>query len=99
MKDQKPELEHIELCIAKNGEKLTVKVASFEDKIFPAGDVVHVIARVDDEKGNLWQYNVKDKLQGAICFYPDRMDADELEAKCLEIVENLETNGVMLNLK
>lgn len=91
MKDQKPELEHIELCIAKTGEKLTVKVASFPEPIFPAGDIVHIVARVEDERNNLWNQS--------IAFYPNRMDADELETKCLEIVDNLEQYGTMLNLK
>lgn len=99
MKDQKPELEHIEICVSKTNEKLTVKVASFEDPIFPSGDVVHVIARVEDERGNLWSYLIKDKPNMAIAFYPERMDADELEEKCLEIVDNLEKHGVMLILK
>lgn len=91
MKNQKPELEHIELCISKTGDKLAVKIASFPEPIFPSGPVQHVIARVDDERGNLWS--------NSVCFYPERMDAKELEEKCLEIVENLENNGTMLNLK
>lgn len=99
MKDQKPELEHIEICVAKSGEKLKVKIASFKEPIFPHGDVIHVIARVEDESGNLWQYLVGDKPSMAIAFYPDPMDAEELEEKCLEIVENLEKDGIMLNLK
>ena len=96
MKDQKPELEHIELCIAKTGEKLTVKVASFPEPLFPTGDIVHCVLRVEDEKGNLWQFLNEGKQQMALMFFPERMNADELELKCLEIVDNLESNGTPL---
>lgn len=98
MKDQKPELEHIEFCIAKTGENLQVKIASFPGPLFPAGDIVHCVLRVEDEKGNLWQFldEVTKKSQMAIMFFPERMSADELELKCLEIVDNLETNGTPL---
>ena len=101
MKDQKPELEHIELCVAKTGEKLTVKIASFPEPLFLAGDIVHCVLRVEDEKGNLWQFldETTKKSQMAIMFFPNRMDADELETKCLEIVDNLESNGTPLIYK
>jgi len=96
MKDQKPELEHIELCIAKTGDKLQVKIASFPEPIFPNGPIQHCVLRVEDERGNLWQFLNEGKQQMAIMFFPERMSADELELKCLEIVDNLETNGTIL---